>query len=190
MPDAARPFRILFLCANNAGRSRMAEAIVRTRGEKRPAGVAEAMSAGIRPNASVSEYAVVVLQMYGIRGASRRETRALAAVEGESFDLVVTLCEESLKACPRFANTKAQVHWSIPDPMVSIAQATARANFSVCYAALVERINALLRLPLETLSPDELAAKAQAIHDGLTIPEYRSSSRLRRPTQGDWGPPR
>lgn len=187
MPDSRPPFRILFLCANNAARSRMAEAIVQTRGEKRPMGVVQAVSAGIRPNASVSEYAIVVLQMYGIRGASKRTTQGLDAVAGQTFDLAVTLCEESLKACPQFAGAKAQVHWGLPDPMVSIAQATARANFSLCYAALVERLNALLRLPLETLTPDELTAKAQAIHDGLAVPEYRSSSRLRRPTQGDWG---
>ncbi len=181
MPVRQTPFRILCLCATNAARSQLAEAIIETRGQKRPQGVVLAESAGTKPASKVNEYAIVTLGFHGI-GWARRATKGLDAFAGQAFDLVITLCEESANACPRFPGALAQVHWPLPDPASSIAPATARANFAASFDALVARINPLLRLPLESLTPEELTAKAQAIHDGLVAPKRRSSGRLRRPT--------
>src|SRR5689334_8297176 len=55
------PFRILVLCTGNSARSQLAEAIISTRGMKRPMGVVEAASAGTKPAVKVSEYAVQLL---------------------------------------------------------------------------------------------------------------------------------
>lgn len=144
MPERTAPFRILVLCTGNSARSQMAEAIIATRGLKRPAGKIEAASAGSRPASKVNDNA--------------------------------------RDACPFFPGAAAQVHWGLPDPAEHIAPATARAAFSATYQALVERVNALLRLPLETLDAAELKATAQEIHDQLLAPVRRSSARLRRPT--------
>ena len=172
------PFRILAICQTNAARSRLAEAIISTRGLKRPMGKVEGFSAGVRPISSVNEYTVVTLQNAGF-GVIPRATRALSAVEGETFDLVITLCEASDRACPRFAGARAQVRWLLPDPVQSITPATVRVAFSDCFDALTKRINALLRLPLESLSAVELEVSAQAIHDELLAPAERTSLSVR-----------
>jgi arsenate reductase (thioredoxin) len=172
------PFRILAICQTNAGRSRLAEAIIDTRGLKRPMGTVQGFSAGIRPLSSVNEYTLVTLHNAGF-GAIPRTTRALAGFEGETFDLVITLCDASTKACPRFAGARAQVQWLLPDPVQSITPATVRVAFSDCFDALTQRINALLRLPLESLTAVELEVRAQAIHDELVAPAERSSIGVR-----------
>lgn len=175
------PFRILVLCTGNSARSQMAEAIISTRGLKRPAGQVVAMSAGSKPAAKVNEYAIVALQNHGIdwRG---RTPRSIDSIAGERFDLVITVCDNARDACPYFAGAKAQVHWGLPDPAEHIAPATARAAFASTYEALFQRINRLLRLPLEEMDAVKLTVEAQAIHDNLTAPTRRSSARLRRPS--------
>jgi protein-tyrosine-phosphatase len=175
------PFRILVLCTGNSARSQMAEAIITTRGLKRPKGRVIAESAGSRPAPKVNEYAVVALQNHGIEWRGK-VPKSIEHFAGESFDLVITVCDHARDACPFFAGAKAQVHWGLPDPAEHIAPATARAAFAGTYDALFARVNKLLRLELEQLSPLELTVAAQAIHDGLMSPERRSSARLRRPS--------
>lgn len=179
MTDRTTAFRILTICAGNSALSQMAEAILETRGQKRPKGVVMAESAGIKPIGKVNEYAIVALMHHGI-GWSRRETKGFGAFAGQSFDLVITLDDAAKAGCPTYLRTNAVVHWTLPDPTEHIAAATARAAFAASYTALVSRINALLKLPLETMTPEELQAEAQAIHDQLLTPTRRTSARLRR----------
>lgn len=181
MTDRTSPFRILVLCTGNSARSQMAEAIITTRGEKRPMGKVVAESAGSRPAAKVNEYALVALMSRGIDWA-RSQPKHIDAFAGQQFDLVITVCDNARDACPFFAGAAAQVHWGLPDPAKHIAPATARAAFAGTYDALVTRLNALLKLPLETLEPARLKEEAQALHDQLVTPGRRSSARLRRPT--------
>lgn len=181
MSDRTSPFRILVLCTGNSARSQMAEAIITTRGEKRPMGKVVAESAGSRPAAKVNEYALVALMSRGINWA-RSQPKHVDAFAGQHFDLVITVCDSARDACPFFAGAAAQVHWGLPDPAEHIAPATARAAFAGTYDALVMRLNALLKLPLETLEPARLKEEAQALHDQLVTPRRRSSARLRRPT--------
>lgn len=181
MTDRTGPFRILVLCTGNSARSQMAEAIITTRGAKRPMGPVVAESAGSRPAAKVNEYAVVALMTHGINWG-RSEPKHVDKFAGQHFDLVITVCDNAREACPFFAGAAAQVHWGLPDPAEHIAPATARAAFAGTYGALVTRLNALLKLPLETMAPAQLKEAAQAIHDQLVTPTRRSSARLRRPT--------
>lgn len=178
---ARAPFSILVLCTGNSARSQLAEAILATRGVKRPMGPVVAASAGTRPASQVNEYAITALQFHGIawRHAAPKHVDTL---KDRAFDLVITVCDDAKEACPVFPGAKAQVHWGLPDPAVHISPATARAAFSATFDALAKRINALLRLPLETLAPDELRAQAQAIHDSLAAPPARTSARLRHNT--------
>jgi protein-tyrosine-phosphatase len=172
------PFRILAICQTNASRSRLAEAIIETRGLKRPMGTVVGFSAGIRPLSSINEYTVVTLQNAGF-GRIPRTTRALTAFDGAVCDLVSTLCEASSRACPRFAGARAQVQWRLPDPVQSITPATVRVAFSDCFDSITQRIYALLRLPLESLTAVELEVQAQAIHDDLVEPTEHTSVGVR-----------
>ena len=181
MTERSGPFRILVLCTGNSARSQMAEAIIATRGEKRPMGQVVAESAGSHPAAKVNEYALVALMANGISWG-RSKPKHVDAFKGQKFDLVITVCDNARDSCPLFAGAAAQVHWGLPDPAEHIAPATARAAFAGTYSALVTRLNALLKLPLETMDPARLKAEAQEIHDQIVTPTRRSSARLRRPT--------
>jgi protein-tyrosine-phosphatase len=105
----ARGWRVLFLCTGNSARSPVAEALLRQR-----SGKAEVTSAGSRPR-PLHPSTVRVLRGYGIDLAGR-EPQHLNALEGQSFDFVITLCDRVREECPEFPGPAQQLHWSIPDP--------------------------------------------------------------------------
>jgi len=173
------PFRILLISTGNAARGQMAEALIRTRGEKRPRGVVVAESVGTKPGPNVSEYAVQTLIGQGIQ-LPRSKPRHIDAVQGQEFDLAITLCDRALASCPSFAGAKAQVHWGLPDPTEHFAPPTARAAFAASCSALVARVNGLLKLPLEEFDAERLREAAQGVHNQLVTPGRRTSARLWR----------
>jgi len=156
------PIRILVLCTGNSARSQIAEALLARRGRGR----VEAASAGSRPAARVNPWAVEALAAHGI-GWQARAPRAIGDLAGERFDLVITVCDDARDACPYFPGAGAQVHWGLPDPALESEPEAARRAFAATYDALDVRIERLLALPLETLAPDAIGARAQAIHDEI-----------------------
>jgi protein-tyrosine-phosphatase len=162
-PAGGSPFRVLVLCTGNSARSQIAEAILATLGGTRIA----AASAGSRPAAQVNPWAVEELRRHGIEWAGHRPQH-LDDVAGQRFDLVITVCDNARDACPFFPGAAAQVHWGLPDPAEETEPAAAREAFARTWDAVRVRVERLLALPLESLSPGELTARAQAIHDGLT----------------------
>jgi arsenate reductase (thioredoxin) len=165
-------FRVLVLCTGNSARSQIGEALLATRGAARPRRRVEAASAGSRPAPRVNPYAVEILRAHGIAWDGRTpksiDDVAGTLAEGERYDLVVTVCDNARDACPIFPGAAAQVHWGLPDPADETEPAAARRAFAETYDALAARVDALLALPLEELSPAELREQAQAIHDGAT----------------------
>jgi arsenate reductase len=113
--DEGAPIRVLFVCTGNAARSQMAEAVLRQRGGAR----FQVWSAGTNPR-RVSPYTVRVLEEVGIdaRGARAKGVEEFLA---ESFDYVVTVCDDARESCPVFPGAQRSLHWSIPDP--SLAEA-------------------------------------------------------------------
>jgi arsenate reductase len=152
-------FRVLVLCTGNSARSQMAEALFATLGHGR----IEARSAGSHPAPRVHPLAVERLAEAGIDWRDRRP-RGLDGLESEPWDLVLTVCDHAREHCPYFPAARARAHWSIPDPAaVEDDEASRRRAFDHAFRLLAERIEQLLRLPLETLSPVELAARATAL---------------------------
>ncbi len=102
--------RVLFLCTGNSGRSQMAEAIVNARlGEQW-----QAFSAGSRPAAAVHPIALQVLSEMGI--VSHGRPKSMAEFAGQSFDVVITLCEDADDECPVWLGKGRQLHQPYPDP--------------------------------------------------------------------------
>jgi protein-tyrosine-phosphatase len=161
--STARVFRVLVLCTGNSARSQIGEALIATKGMSRAAGRVEAESAGSHPAARVNPYAVETLEAQGIAWQGRTP-KSIGEVEGERFDLVITVCDNARDACPYFPGAKAQVHWGLPDPADETEPEAARRAFADTYDALEARVDALLALPLESLEPAELAKRAEAIH--------------------------
>lgn len=153
------PLRVLVLCTGNSARSQIAEALLAHRG----AGRIVAASAGSRPAARVNPYAVEVLAAHGIAWEGR-VPKSIDDVSGERYDLVITVCDNARDACPFFPGAAAQVHWGLPDPADHDEPAEARAAFARTFAEVDRRVEALLALPLDSMTPDVLAREATAIH--------------------------
>jgi arsenate reductase len=155
------PFRILILCTGNSARSQIAEALVHSLGRGR----VEVASAGSHPAGVVNPLAVAVLREAGIEWQGR-VPRSVEGLERERWDMVITVCDHARDACPVFPDARAAVHWGMEDPAaVSGAQEVQLEAFRYTYRVLQRRVQALLGLPLATMSDGELARDAQAIGD-------------------------
>lgn len=102
--------KVLFLCTGNAGRSQMAEGLV----NHDFVGRIRAWSAGTDPK-GVSELAIRVLAELNI-DISRATSDHLSKYEGESFDYVITLCDDANEKCPVFFGGVKRLHLPFPDP--------------------------------------------------------------------------
>ena len=88
----------------------MAEGLLRTLAGNR----FEAMSAGTEAT-HVRPLAVRVMEELGI-DISGQESKTLDRYLYESFDHVITVCDEANEACPFFPGAADRLHWSFEDP--------------------------------------------------------------------------
>jgi arsenate reductase len=102
--------RVLFLCTHNSARSQMAEGLMNTLYGDR----FEAYSAGTEPT-EVSPYAVAVMKELGIDISSQRP-KSVKHFLGETFDYVITICDQAKEACPFFPGAKQRMHRGFEDP--------------------------------------------------------------------------
>lgn len=102
--------RVLFLCTGNSCRSQMAEAIVNASlGDQW-----EAFSAGSRPAGFVHPLALKALSEVGIDHHGR--SKSIDEYRGQSFDVVVTLCDQADEECPIWLGKGRIIHRPFPDP--------------------------------------------------------------------------
>lgn len=161
---SSAPFRVLVLCTGNSARSQIGEALLATLGATRAEGRVEAQSAGSRPAPRVNPYAVEILASHDIAWDGR-VPKSIDDVAGQTFNLVITVCDNARDACPYFPGAHAQVHWGLPDPADEITPQAARDAFARTYAALRARVESLLALPLETMDAAALQLAATTIHE-------------------------
>lgn len=102
--------RVIILCTGNSVRSQMAEAIVNhdLHGEW------HAVSAGTRPTGFVDPRALAALAEIGI--AHNGRSKSVEAFRQETFDLVVTVCDQAAEACPAWIGGGRRIHIGVPDP--------------------------------------------------------------------------
>ncbi len=110
MTTTAEPIRVLFLCSHNSARSQIAEAVLRDLGGNDFA----AFSAGTEVT-RVHPLAVRVLQAHGLP-TDGLYSKHMRDVLGPHFDVVITLCDSVVEACPLFPGDTERYHWSFPDP--------------------------------------------------------------------------
>jgi arsenate reductase (thioredoxin) len=133
--------RVLFLCTGNSCRSQLAEAIVNAELGARWT----AFSAGTRPAGFVHPNALRALEEIGIHSTGR--SKSMLEFKGQSFDLVMTVCDAAAEECPAWLGGGKRVHLSFPDP----AKATG-SDEEVMAAFRAVRDDIALRIPevLET----------------------------------------
>ena len=78
----------------------------------------EVMSAGTEAT-HVRPLAIRAMDELGI-DISGQESKTLDRYLGDTFDYVVTVCDDANEACPVFPRARRRLHWSFEDP----AQAT------------------------------------------------------------------
>ena len=102
--------RVLFLCTHNSARSQMAEGLLRHLAGER----FEAFSAGTEAT-RVRPLAIRAMADLGV-DVSGQESKTLDRYLAETFDAVITVCDQAHESCPVFAGAKSRLHWSFPDP--------------------------------------------------------------------------
>lgn len=105
----SRP-RVLFLCTHNSARSQMAEGLLRRLAGDR----FEVHSAGTEAT-RVRPLAIRAMAELGV-DVSGQESKTLERYLGESFEYVITVCDDANETCPVFHGAKNRLHWSFEDP--------------------------------------------------------------------------
>ena len=102
--------RVLILCTGNSARSQMAEGLLQHAAGER----FEVQSAGTRPG-SVRSEAIAVMKELGIDISGHR-SKHVNEFEGQSFDYVLTVCDNARESCPLFPGETKRLHKDFEDP--------------------------------------------------------------------------
>jgi len=103
--------RILILCTGNSARSQMTEGFLKSFGSD-----LEVYSAGTNPAPRVNPYAVRVMTEVGV-DISAGTPKSVTQFLGQSFDYVITVCDDADKNCPNFGGKVGKrLHLGFPDP--------------------------------------------------------------------------
>jgi arsenate reductase len=102
--------RVLFLCTGNSCRSQMAEGLV----NHDFAGRIAAFSAGTTPH-GLNPLAVRVMAEIGIDIRAQTSDH-LDRYAGQTFDWVITLCDDANETCPVFMGGVERMHMGFEDP--------------------------------------------------------------------------
>jgi arsenate reductase (thioredoxin) len=133
--------RVLVLCTGNSARSQMAEGLINTH----LSDTWEAQSAGTEPAEQVHPLAVQAMAEIGI-DISEHETKSMRDFFGESFDMVVTVCDNARKSCPAWLGGGLVEHMGFPDPSLATGSPEERLQvFRDVRDAIQERLLARVR---------------------------------------------
>lgn len=103
--------RVLILCTGNSARSQMAAGFLQSFD-----GRLEVYSAGTNPSARVNPFAIRAMKEVGI-DISGGTPKSVAQFTSQSFDYVITVCDDADKNCPNFSGKVGRrTHIGFPDP--------------------------------------------------------------------------
>lgn len=157
------PCRVLFICTGNSARSILSEATLNHLGKGRFV----AYSAGSKPTGQVNPYALEELAAAGIpiEGLASKSWDQFVGDQAPPLDIVVTVCDSAAsEPCPVLFGDFVRAHWGLPDPAAAKGSPVAvRDAFHRAHLVITHRIMALLNMPVETMSPDELKSALDEI---------------------------
>jgi protein-tyrosine-phosphatase len=108
----------------------------------------------VHPAPEVNSFAIQVLRERGIDWRGKR-SKAIDEVLGETWDLVITVCDRAKESCPILPGHPTYAHWSLDDPAaVEGDEEARRAAFRLTALDLSRRIDLLLAIPANRLAPD------------------------------------
>ena len=107
--------RILILCTGNSCRSQMAEGFLKSFDSE-----LEVYSAGTKPAEKVNPFAVKAMKEVGI-DISDGKAENVDKYLSQSFDYVITVCDNAKETCPLFMGTvKHRLHIGFDDPAEAV----------------------------------------------------------------------
>ena len=145
-----RPIRVLFVCTGNSCRSIMAEALLRQHG----GADFEVHSAGTHPK-GLNPRTMALLADAGL-DASWARSKSVDEFLGQSFDYVITVCDQARQVCPVFPGAGQSLHWGYEDP----AEATGTDDevmgvYRKVFTQIGERIHQFVPLALRHRSESD-----------------------------------
>ncbi len=103
--------KILILCTGNSCRSQVAEGFLKSFSSS-----LEVYSAGIKPTEKVHPKAIQVMKEVGI-DLSKNYPKMVDQFLSDSFDYVITVCDNAKEACPFFTGkVEHRLHIGFDDP--------------------------------------------------------------------------
>jgi arsenate reductase len=130
--------KILVLCTGNSARSQMAEGFLKTLDPN-----LEVYSAGTQPSPRVNPAAIQVMSEIGI-DISQGRPKNVSQFLKDSFDYVITVCNDADEKCPAFTGqVKQRLHIGFTDP----AKATgSQEEVLATFRTVRDQINSQFRL--------------------------------------------
>ena len=98
----------------------MAEGLLRAMANDR----VEVASAGVAPS-SVRPEAIAAMREIGI-DISKHRSKSVDEFIRQTFDYVITVCDNAREHCPVFPGTTKRIHWSFDDPAAAQGDEAAR----------------------------------------------------------------
>jgi arsenate reductase len=104
--------RVLFLCTHNSARSQMAEGFLRAlAGDRFEAGSAGTEKTVVNP---------LAIRAMAERGINISGHTSKLYSDLESWDYLITVCDDANERCPWVPGSVKRLHWSFPDPSRAI----------------------------------------------------------------------
>jgi arsenate reductase len=154
---------VLILCTGNSARSILAEAIINREGKGR----FRAYSAGSQPKGKPNPVGLKLLADlgYDVSDLRSKSWEEFGGPNAPKMDFIITVCDNAAgEACPYWPGHPLVAHWGIPDPAeVEGTDEQKRAAFQDAYRRLMNRVTALINLPMEGLSLTDLKAALNEI---------------------------
>jgi arsenate reductase (thioredoxin) len=146
----ARAIRVLFVCTGNSCRSIMAEALLRQHG----GADFEVHSAGTHPK-GLNPRTMALLADAGL-DASWARSKSVDEFLGQSFDYVITVCDQARQVCPVFPGAGQSLHWGYEDPAeASGTDDEVMAVYRKVFTQIGERIHQFVPLALRHRSESD-----------------------------------
>lgn len=157
-----RTYNVLFLCTGNSARSIIAEALLNVLGKGR----FHAYSAGSFPSGTVQPIAADMAKAFGYDEPLRSKSwDEFADAGAPPMDFIITVCDNAAgEVCPVWPGQPVSAHWGVPDPAaVTESEDARRRAFQAAWAALRQRVELLLALPIDKLDRLSLQHELGAI---------------------------
>lgn len=152
---------ILVLCTGNSARSVLLEVILNAESNGR----IKAFSAGSQPKGDVHPETLALLSRKGLptTGLRSKSWDEFSGPDAPAMDAVITVCgSAAAEACPMWPGTPIRAHWGVEDPAAAAADDQPRA-FEEAYSQLRAYARAFLKLPFETMEPEQLGRTLRLI---------------------------